>query len=237
MLRELGTMIHYHGTPLTPRKLLYGLAGRHLCVSFANPRDVDVALSIAQSVLFDNGAYSAFTSGADFDAGAYYAWLRPRLGHPHWAVIPDVIDGTEDEQRELVVSWPFDKALGAPVWHLGLSIEYLIELAREWPKVCFGSSQQYWKIGTPKWEARVDEAFDALAEEFPTLPWVHMLRGLSQAGKRWPFASADSANVSRNFKSAKFDPALMAARIDKVQAPSRWRGRAVQLELEKGAAR
>lgn len=224
-------MIHYHGTPLTPRKVLYGLAGRHLCVSFASPRDADVAVQIAQSVMFDNGAFSTFTRGQDMDVGAYYAWLGPYLAHPHWAVVPDVIDGSEKEQRKLTSAWPFDRCLGAPVWHLGLSVDYLLELAREWPRVCFGSSGEYWKVGSPKWEARIDEAFDALAKECSPLPWVHMLRGLSQAGKRWPFASADSVNVARNYKSAKFDPSLMAARIDKVQTPTHWRSRAGQLEL------
>ena len=49
-----------------------------------------------------------------------------------------------------------------------------------------------------------------------------MLRGLAQAGKRWPFASADSVNVARNYKDSSADPEKMARRIDGVQCPLHW---------------
>ena len=44
------------------------------------------------------------------------------------------------------------------------------------------------------------------------------------AGKRWPFASADSVNVARNFKDkGKYkDPEKMARAIDSVQTPVLW---------------
>jgi hypothetical protein len=93
-------------------------------------------------VLWDNGQFSAFTQGKPFDEPGFIAWVEPRLGHPHWAVIPDVIDGTEAQQREMIARWPFGKWLGAPVWHLGLSIDWLLELAAEWPRICWGSSAQ-----------------------------------------------------------------------------------------------
>lgn len=70
-------MIHYHGTPLTPRSELYKLAGKHFCVSYAHPGDADVCAMIGQSVMFDNGAFSAFTKDRAFDAPGYYRWLEP----------------------------------------------------------------------------------------------------------------------------------------------------------------
>ena len=146
-------MIHYHGTPLTPRSALMALAGKHFCVSYADPRDADTCLQIGQSVLFDNGAFTAHTQGKEPDRRAYAEWLDDRLAHPHWAVIPDAIGGDEDAQRRLVAEWTFPPALSAPVWHLGLSLDYLLELADAYPRVCFGSSERYWQIGSPDWFA------------------------------------------------------------------------------------
>lgn len=223
-------MIHYHGTPLTPRSELLKMAGKHFCVSFANPGDADWCLANGQSVIWDSGAFSAFTKGAAVDWVKYYAWLEPRLSHPHWAIIPDVIDGSVEQQKELVATWPFSEFLGAPVWHMALPIGYLIELCERWPRVCFGSSGRYWQVGSPAWAQRADEAFNEI-ERRGLRPWVHMLRGLALCGDRWPFASADSVNVARNFKDSNVCPERMARRIDAIQCPPRWIIRAQQEEM------
>ena len=214
-------MIHYHGTPLTPRAELYKMAGKHFCVSFAHPDDAKVCLQIGQSIMWDNGAFTVYTQGKKFDVNKYYNWLEERLAHPHWAVIPDVIGGGEAQQKQLLASWPFAVGLGAAVWHMHMSLDYLEFLADRFPKICFGSSGDYWEIGTSKWCGRADAAFNRLAKNNHT-PWVHMLRGLAQAGKRWPFASADSVNVARNYKDKKTCPEKMARRIDSVQSPIHW---------------
>lgn len=224
--------IHYHGTPLTPREALYTLAGKHFCVSFADPRDAETCVRIGQSVLFDNGAFSAFTQGRAVDWPRYYAWLEPMLSPPHWAIVPDVIDGTEEQQRELAAAWPFGPQLGAPVWHIGLSTDYLLRLADEWPRLCFGSTAQFWQVGSEAWERRADEAFNTLAKRHRRLPWVHMLRGMATCGKRWPFASVDSVNVARNYKDSGQYPEYMARTLDGVQCPGKWSGRPTQLTLE-----
>jgi hypothetical protein len=223
--------VKYHGTPLSPTSELMKLAGRHFCVPFSDPRDADRCQQIGQSIMFDNGAFTTFTQGKAFDEVGFYAWVEPRLGHPHWAVVPDVIDGTVEQQREMVERWPFPRALGAPVWHLGLPIDYLLELADEWPRVCWGSSGRYWQVGSEVWARRADEAFNALARRHRYLPWVHMLRGLALAGDRWPFASMDSVNVARNFKDANNCPDRMARNIDARQCGVRWHVRAEQMAL------
>ncbi|OHV73331.1 hypothetical protein [Ensifer sp. LCM 4579] len=223
-------MIHYHGTPLTPRAELLKMAGKNFCVSFANPSDADWCLANGQSVMWDSGAFTAFTKGKPVDWTKYYAWLDPRLGHPHWAVIPDVIDGTLEEQRALVATWPFPELLGAPVWHMALPTSYLLELCERWPRICFGSSGRYWQVGSDDWCRRADQAFNEL-EKAGLRPWVHMLRGLALSGDRWPFASADSVNVARNFKDSSACPERMARRIDAIQCPVRWMVRAEQKEL------
>ncbi|NTA10425.1 hypothetical protein [Agrobacterium tumefaciens] len=213
--------IHYHGTPLTPRSELLKMAGKHFRVSFANPGDAEWCLQHGQSVMWDNGAFTFYRGGKKTDWTKYYSWLESKLGHPHWAVVPDVIDGTVEEQLELVEQWPFPKTLSAPVWHTGLSLDYLLELADNWPRICFGSSGAYWQVGSAAWERRTDDAFNEL-EKRGLRPWVHMLRGLAMCGDRWPFASADSVNVARNFKDTPICPERMARRIDAVQCPVKW---------------
>lgn len=211
--------IHYHGLPLTPEVMLLDLAGRHVCISYATKRDaqVEYCLRAMQSIMFDNGAFTIHQQGGELDINAYYSWLRPMLLPPHWAVVPDVIDGTVEQQRAMVATWPFSTIRGAPVWHLGLPICYLIELARKWPRICFGSSRQYWKVGSPIWKARMHEAFAALADA-GLEPEIHGLRMMNEAGK-WPLASVDSVNVSRNYKDREDMPGRMADRLDRVNAP------------------
>lgn len=223
-------MIHYHGTPITPRAKLLEMKGRHFCVSFADPRDIKDCLQIGQSVMLDNGAFTAFTKGKPMDKKGFAAWCDEHLAAPHWAVIPDVIGGAEEEQRQNLDDWQFPLHLSAPVWHLHLSIDYLLELADRFPKVCFGSSGEYWQIGTRKWTQRMDEAFNALSQKMRYLPWIHGMRMLGQAGNRWPLASADSTNIARNHKDTIWTPEQMAERIDAVQTPIRYKP-SEQMEL------
>ena len=124
----------------------------------------------------------------------------------------------------MIKQWPHKKELSAVVWHMADSIDYLHKLIDSgYSKICFGSSGEYWKVGSPKWEERCDEAFNSIAKN-GQVPYIHMLRGLNMAGKRWPFASADSVNVARNFKDkGKYkDPEKMARAIDSVQTPVLW---------------
>lgn len=223
-------MIHYHGTPITPRKALLEMAGRHFCVSFARPDDLQDCLRIGQSLMLDNGAFTAYTQGRPMDVAGYIEWCDQHLAHPHWAVIPDVIDGDEDQQRVGIAGWPFPAELSAPVWHLGLSLDWLLELADNWQRICLGSSGQYWEIGSPSWTKRMDEAFDALASHRRHLPWIHGMRMLGQSDGPWPLASADSTNVARNYKRNQEQPDLMAARIDALQPSPKWAG-SPQLQL------
>lgn len=224
-------MIHYHGTPLTPRSELVKMAGKHFCVSFANPNDADWCLSHGQSVMWDNGAFSLHTRGKPISWTAFYDWVEPRLGHPHWAVVPDVIDGAIDENLALIAEWPHPRATAGIVWHMAEPIDHLIRLVDfGFAKLCFGSSGGYWQVGSEVWARRADEAFNALAKRGP-MPWVHMLRGLALSGDRWPFASADSVNVARNFKDTPTCPERMARRIDAVQCPIKWTIPAKQMGL------
>lgn len=223
-------MLKYHGSPITPHHMRERMAGKHICVSYANPADADWAMRSAQSVMWDNGAFSTFTKGKPFDEAGFVKWVEPRLGHPHWAVIPDVIDGTIEQQRAMIARWPFPPMLSAPVWHMGLPVDWLLDLADHWPRLCFGSSGAYWEVGSEAWERRADEAWNAL-ERRGLRPWVHMLRGLDLCGDRWPFASADSCNVAVNFKRNGVCPERMARNIDRRNSPIRWHMRPEQEAL------
>lgn len=215
----LGQMIHYHGTPITPRAELLTMSGKHFCVSFAAPFDIEPCLKIGQSVLMDNGAFSVWRRGIKTpDWNRYYTWVESKLNHPHWAIVPDVIDGSESDNDALVSQWPLSRRMAAVVWHTNESIERLLRLAEsDFGYICFGSTKEY-QPGSIKWDHRMDEAFSEL-ECRGLRPWTHMLRGLSQTGRRWPFASADSTNVARNYKRNRTPARLMAEDIDKTQCP------------------
>lgn len=226
-------MIHYHGTPITPKSELNQMAGRNFCVPFTDPRDADTCLRIGQSVMFDNGAYSAFTRNAEFDYRGYLDWVEPMLHHPHWCVVPDVIDGTVEDQHKMLSQWPRE-TIGydhcAPVFHIHLPLSHLIFLCNAYTKVCLGSSGEYWKLGTDKWVRRMDEIFNALVNYYGRLPYLHGLRMLGQSRGGWPLASADSTNIAQNHH-LKESAEILASKVDAKQRPVKWNPRATQTNL------
>lgn len=221
-------MIHYHGTPITPKIALESMAGQHFCVSYFRPDNLKTCLRIGQSLMLDNGAFSSKTLGVPFDRDGFYRWLDPILAHPHWAVVPDVIDGTVEQQREMVKSWPYPREFGIPVWHLGVDLDYLFEICDDWGKVCLGSSGMYWNVGSPTWSRRMDEVFNALAKRYVRLPWTHGMRMLGQGGADWPLSSADSTNVAVNHKDKTDCAGCMAKRINSANPPARWKEQPLQ---------
>jgi hypothetical protein len=102
--------MHYHGTPITPQPVSASvLAGGHAFVSFADPRDLAVAVEVCQSFAIDNGAFSAWRSGRPVtDWTAFYTWAEScrRVPSCDFAVIPDVIDGDEGANDALLDEWP-----------------------------------------------------------------------------------------------------------------------------------
>ncbi len=216
-------MIHYHGTPITPREVLLTLAGRNFCVSFANPQDVRTCHEIGQSVMLDNGAFSFWRGNKTPDWAAYMDWAEKWLDYPTtWAVIPDVIDGTEGENDGLLVAWVArGMPPGAAVWHLHEPLDRLRYLSMAYERVCFGSSGRYRDVGTSQWHRRTHEAFDAIADD-GRVPWVHMLRGMSLSGSHYPFASVDSTDVAQNHNRPQNTAKAMVERWDSMQCPARW---------------
>jgi hypothetical protein len=188
----------YHVTPITPERVLRALAGRYFLISYARPDQAALVERIAAGIVYDNSAFQAFTLGRTPDWPAFEAWVEPRLDRPgRWAVIPDVIDGGEDEQERLIELWGLGHR-GAPVWHSAESIERLLRLiAAGWPRICIGSSGAHWQIGSPSWLHRMGEVREALAG-LDALPDIHLLRGASQAARFEFLASADASTLGQN---------------------------------------
>lgn len=227
--------LHYHGTPITPLNMLYELAGRCFCVRFGEHRNAAVCHDIGQSVMLDNGAFSFWRQGKGTDFAGFYKWARPWLDyHTTWAVIPDVIEGTEAENDALISATI--QAIGyssrlAPVWHLHESFDRLESLVNKWDRVCFGSSGEFAAIGTPRWNERMNEAFNRICKGSGRPPaWIHMLRGMSLSESIYPFASVDSTDIARNHH-VRGNARAMADRWDAQQNPARWTPKALQQQL------
>ena len=167
----------YHGTPITPNAAFVAvMPGRGACVSYARPDQVAMAEEVCgELVMYDNGAFSAWTKGKATDWPGYYAWLEPRLTGERWAVIPDIIDAPSQMQDGLLNDWPHGD-FGAPVWHTDEPVNRLLRLCERWPRVCFGSTGAHWKVGGDDWRARMDEVWPQFGNSHPK---IHMLRGLA----------------------------------------------------------
>lgn len=214
--------IHYHGTPITPRSVLHTLSGKHFCVSFYAPNDVAECHKIGQSVMLDNGAFSHWRLGTKPNWDGYYDWVyKWTSSRSTWAVIPDVIGGSEDDNDELIRKWPHG-SIGSPVWHLHESIGRLERLCSEWPRVCFGSSAQFSSVGSVRWTMRMNEAFNVICKNGRNPTWLHMLRGMKCCEMLFPFDSVDSADVARNHNLPHNNARKMADRWDAVQCPISW---------------
>jgi len=216
-------MIHYHGLPMTPaHAAISALHARHAMVSFAHPDQIDMAVEICQSVALDNGAFSAWKSGHQLDIPGFIEWANHWLKHPavDWCLIPDIIDGTEEENARLVRNWPLRREYSVPVWHMHESMAYLDWLVRAFPRVALGSSGEFATPGTRQWWGRIAEAMRVICDKdgMPRTK-LHGLRMLdSVIFSHIPFSSADSTNVARNIGIDKAWTGAYAPRSKAVRA-------------------
>jgi hypothetical protein len=242
-------VIHYHGLPITPDTAAeVAVRAGHAFVSFAHPGQLGLAVAGCQSFGIDNGAFSAWRRGEPvMDWSDYYTFAEAAKRQPacDFAVIPDVIDGTEADNDALLSEWPLPQWFGAPVWHLHESFGRLERLAYEWPRVCLGSSGEFAQIGTEQWWRRMHNAMRTICDDAGSPPCrLHGLRMLDpRIFSRFPFASADSTNIGRNVgldtkwggpyapptKEAMVQ--VMRARVESVNAPSAYLFNEQQAEL------
>lgn len=196
-------MIHYHGTPMTPvLDFAKAFAAKHAMVSFEHPAQIEMAAEICQSVVLDNGAFSAWKQQKQYDFAGFLEWAKKWVRHPavDWVIIPDVIDGDEQSNDALISSWPLSESISVPVWHLHESLERLERLCSAFPRIALGSSGVFAIVGDNKWWKRIAEAMRVLcdSEGIPKVK-IHGLRMLDPGVfSKLPFSSADSCNVARN---------------------------------------
>lgn len=233
-------MIHYHGLPITPATVaVEAVSNGHAFVSFMHRQQLSIATEYAQSFALDNGAFSAWSAGKPIsDWEPFYEWVASLRRHPgfDWAVIPDVIDGDEQQNDALVEAWPHGRSVGVPVWHMHESVARLVRLCKDWPRVCLGSSGVFSRVGDEKWWNRMSEAMAAICDD-EGLPMakLHGLRMLNpKVFGQLPLSSADSTNIGRNvgidkaWKGTYAPPTkeararVMRARIEHFNSAQRW---------------
>lgn len=233
-------MTPYFGGPITPdTAAAVAYAGAHSFVSFSTPRQVGLAVEVCQSFALDNGAFPAWCAGRPVtDWSDYYDWAGglSRVPSCDFAVVPDVIDGTEADNDALVREWPHGRHFGAPVWHLHESLSRLERLASDWPRICLGSSGEYAVIGTPAWWTRMVDVMRVVCDaDGRPMVRFHGLRMLApEVVLAFPFASADSTNIARNIGidrawSGSYQPPtkearalLLRQRTEKINSPARF---------------
>jgi hypothetical protein len=171
-------------------------------VSFEDHRQIEEAAEVCQSVVLDNGAFSAWRQGKPHDFDGYQAWCHQWLRHPciEWCVIPDVIDGTEKENDALLANWALPRDCSVPVYHFHESLERLGRLAAEYPRIALGSSGQYADPGARAWWSRMAEIMAVVTDAYGyPITKLHGLRMLDPVlFSHLPLSSADSCNVARN---------------------------------------
>lgn len=201
-------MIHYHGGPISPLSAAKkAWDGGHAFISYASHDQLDMVGAVTQSFAIDNGAFSFWKSGTAIEWCEYYHWLSRILDHPRcdFAVIPDVIDGSEFENDRLIETCPFPKHRMAPVWHINEPIDRLVRLANSYPRVCIGSSGVF-DVKTPrKFMPRIKTAIRFICNNNgQPICKLHGLRMLNpKIFTKIPISSGDSTNIAMNIGKDK----------------------------------
>lgn len=231
-------MIPYHGTPIsgTRDEVARFLTGRHALVPFFRPDDMAAVAAYCQSFAIDNSAFTIWRRGGVLEPDAYIAFCERWHRHPgfDWALIPDVIDGSESANDALVQAWPAH-IRGVPVYHLHESLERAARLARTWPRLALGSSGQWPTPGTASWWPRMAEVMRVVCDrDGRPLCRLHGLRMLDpRIFQRLPLSSADSTNAAINASAIKrfgmYPPpttgqraTVIASRIEACNAAAIW---------------
>lgn len=201
----------YHGTPITPNRVLQHLGARDYCVSYYRPDQVEWVNANARSWFADNGIFSAWQKGVEFSDAywqAYYDFCRRWCldGRCSWAVIPDPIGTGTQELDYFIREWPSDlRDHGVPVYHLDEPIHRAVALLERFGRLCVGATGEYRVILSPAFCERMDELFNAIHAGFGFIPPIHFFRGLQLLKPEydWPITSADSTDVARNHNLLK----------------------------------
>ena len=196
-------MIHYHGMSAGGGGMedtLRLAAGRHVFVNYSDSGKLGVVSKVCSSFALDNGAYSAWRKGKEYDFDGYEEFVRGWHRHPayDWCVIPDVIGGSEELNDEWLERWPSELG-GVPVWHLDESLERLERMVDGYGRLALGSSGVWDSVGTKGWWDRMGKVMTVVCDEEgrPRVK-LHGMRMLNwRVFSRLPLNSADSTNAQR----------------------------------------
>lgn len=221
-------MIKYYGTPLTPNSVFDEvMPNRNSLIPYPNPQNLSRALEKCEKVIIDNGAFTLWRKGGVIDWDKYYAWIEDIFYNIEFFFIPDVIDGTEEENDALISDYLIrtiddEERKGVPIWHVNESMERLERLVDTFDYIAIGSAGEYSQLGTPQWEKRMDEAMRVICDEagYPKVK-VHMLRCLNpDIFTRYPFHSGDSTGLAQNHKRDGWRN--IVSRIEKYNSPDKY---------------
>ena len=198
-------MIKYHGTPITPMSVFKdAVSDKNVLISFAHSGDLNRALKYCNKICLDNGAFSFWTKGKTPNWSNYYKWVEENYERIEFFIIPDVIDGTEEENdeflRECYYKYTHLKNKAIPVWHIAESFDRLERLTNSYEYIAIGSSGEYSELGTEQWHKRMNDVMKITCDEngIPKVK-IHMLRCLdAKIFTKYPFYSGDSTNLARN---------------------------------------
>jgi len=196
-------MIVYHGLPfgLAKPSAQRVLTNRHILLSYATCKgSQEQYIDLSASTILDNGAFTYWRRKEAYDFEGFVVWARRLIKHPsvEWFLAPDIIDGSEEQNDELLSEVPPDLSrpeICTPVWHLHESVERLLFLCSVAHRVALGSSGQYQRPGSRKWYARMHVIW-------PLIPHTTKVHGLRMcAGPivgMFPFSSVDSTTAGRH---------------------------------------
>lgn len=221
-----------HVTPITPARHLSSLAGRSFCVSYAHPEQLHQVGPLVPEqgiLLLDNGAFTTWRQGKQFDEAGFWSWANEaqEIYPQAVAVIPDVIDGTEEENwvaaaraiRGGLAEFP-ERTMFC--WHTNDSLEQLTKACLLFNFLAIGSCQEH-DIQT-RYQAFLERIREANAQIeyvdtfYGRRPWVHVMRGLGKAHDFIRFDSADSSNLARNHWRYKGQPGHVQLMADRIEA-------------------
>lgn len=217
-------MIKYYGTPLSPVKVFNeALTGRNVLIPFPRPDNLKRAIDKCDKIIIDNGAFSIWRKGGSIDWDIYYNFVLELLDRIEIFFIPDVIDGTEEENDELIKDYiAMNISKGVPIWHVDESLERLERLADTFDYIAIGSAGEYAQLGTPQWHNKMDKAMRVLCDSggYPKVK-IHMLRCLNKRiFTQYPFYSGDSTALAQNHKRDGWEN--ITERVEKYDSPKRY---------------
>lgn len=233
---------HYHGGPIWGGDEVISACYKDggALISFHRPDQIKKITKLNCSVVLDNGAFSYWKMSkrknlsVDWDKRwtDYYMFVWGWFDRIDWFIVPDVIEGSEQENDRLISRIPeFLKSKAVPVWHSDESIERLIRLCKQFERVAIGCCGPHETIRSKAWFTRMHEVFKSVYFTHGLNVKLHGLRMLDgRALSKFPFDSADSTNVAINTPKDKLKfpavkgkmqrAAILRAAIEKTRPPT-----------------